>query len=82
MVCEGQYDFDYGPLPSIGNCLEIKKRNLCKLLFFRFAFRDIQELDFLAKPCWKFYESCKKMKNELLGKMIRYVCCLVLMLIF
>lgn len=67
-VCEGQYDFYYDHPSSYWKQEGIKESEIFANYYSLVAFRDIQKLDFLQQNLPEVYESCEKMKKQLLGE--------------
>lgn len=67
-VCEGQYDFDYGHSTQYWKLFGNKEKEIFANYYSLVAFRDIQKLDFLQQNLPEVYESCEKMKKQLLGE--------------
>ena len=67
-VCEGEYEF---PQEHDKRYWQVQG-NIEKEIFANYyslvAFRDIQKLDFLQQNLPEVYESCEKMKKQLLGE--------------
>lgn len=67
-VCEGNYWFAYGHSKQYWKQEGIKESEIFANYYSLVAFRDIQKLDFLQQNLPKVYESCEKMKKQLLGE--------------
>lgn len=67
-VCEGNYWFAYGHSKQYWKQEGIKESEIFANYYSLVAFRDIQKLDFLQQNLPEVYESCEKMKKQLLGE--------------
>lgn len=67
-VCEGNYWFAYGHSKQYWKQEGIKENEIFANYYSLVAFRDIQKLDFLQQNLPEVYESCEKMKKQLLGE--------------
>ena len=67
-VCEGNYWFACGHSKQYWKQEGIKESEIFANYYSLVAFRDIQKLDFLQQNLPEVYESCEKMKKQLLGE--------------
>lgn len=67
-VCEGDYEFEYGHLPSSWKQEGVKEREIFANYYSLVAFKDNQKLDFLKDNLPEIFDCCDSIKRKLHGE--------------
>ena len=67
-VCEGDYEFEYGHLPSSWKQEGVKEREIFANYYSLVAFKDNQKLDFLKDNLPEIFDCCDSIKRTLHGE--------------
>lgn len=67
-VCEGDYELEYGHLPSSWKQEGVKEREIFANYYSLVAFKDNQKLDFLKDNLPEIFDCCDSIKRKLHGE--------------